>query len=329
MKKAQPEPQIIPGQLYQHPIDIKNLLTHLTKTKTRDEIKIVYFGTPQFSAYILEKLIEFCQNPNQDWKAWKAKKFEVQTVITRPDKPVGRQQTIRPSSVSLVAKKYGIPTLKPVKLSDEEFLKDNQALLQADLFVVASYGKIIPQSLLDIPKSGSLNVHPSLLPKYRGPSPILTPILNGEKQTGVTIMLMDAEMDHGPILNTSKISISEEDTHQSLSNKLSHNSAPLLISTLVKFVEGKIKPKKQNHSKATFTKLIKKEDSYFDISSPPDPETLDRMIRAYYPWPGVWTRWGDKIIKFLPGGLIQMEGKKATPFKDFLNGYPDFPLKIL
>ena len=287
--------------------------------------KIVYFGTPEFSAYILEKLLQFCQT----------KKFIVQTVVTRADKPVGREQTVMQSPVAMVAQKYGILALKPLKL-DEQFLITNYPLLTADLFIVASYGKIIPQSLLDITRLGSINVHPSLLPKYRGPAPILTPILNGDKETGVTIMLMDAEMDHGPLLAPSTISISDQDNHQTLTTKLAQGSAPLLIETLVKFVGGRIKPKKQKHSQATFTKFTKKEDSYFDISSPPDPEVLERMIRAYYPWPVVWTRFRPsgssgqaRIVKFLPNNMLQMEGKKPISFKDFLNGYPDFPFKSI
>ena len=280
--------------------------------------KILYFGTPEFSAYILEKLVEFCKLD---------KKFIVQTVITRADKPFGRNQTLHESPVAMVAKKHKIPVLKPIKLSDEEFLTLNSPLLTCDLIIVASYGKIIPQILLDIPKLGSLNVHPSLLPKYRGPSPILTPILNGDSETGVTIMLMDAEMDHGPLLNTTKIGISDQDNHLTLTTKLAHVAAPLLIETMIQFVEGNIKPKPQNHDKATFCKMTKKEDSYFDITNPPSPKVLDKMIRAYFPWPIVWTLWNNKIVKFYPEGKIQMEGKKIMSIRDFLNGYPDFPLK--
>ncbi len=322
IKKAQPLPQTIPTEYGVFPIDKKDLAKHLAKIKSHNEIKIVYFGTPEFSAYILEKLIEFCQDPPEQLQFLD---YIVQTVITRADKPVGRKQTVAESPVAQVAHKYNIPVLKPTKL-DDEFIKSHQAFLECDLFIVASYGKIIPQSLLDIPTQGSLNVHPSLLPKYRGPSPILTPILNGDKETGVTIMLMDAEMDHGPLFSTKMISISDQDNHQTLTTRLAQVSAPLLIETLVKFVDGKIKPKPQDHSKATFTKMIKKESGYFDINNPPAQEELDRMIRAYYPWPGVWTCWNDKIVKFLPEGKMQMEGKKPVSQKDFLNGYPGFPL---
>lgn len=296
-------------------------------------IKIVYFGTPQFSAYILEKLIEFCQNPSilsvhpKGGNLDLPKKFIIQAVVTKADKPVGRKQVFTQSPVALIAQKYNIPVLKPLKLNDE-FFTSHFSLITSDLFIVASYGKIIPQALLDIPKLGAINVHPSLLPKYRGASPILSAILNGDKKTGISIMLMDAEMDHGPVLSAKEVSISEQDNNETLSNKLSQESVDILIDTLIKFIEGKVKPKPQNHLKATFTKLIKKEDGYFDINTPPSPQKLNRMIRAYYPWPAAWTKWSGKIIKFYPGNLIQMEGKKTLPWKDFLNGYPEFPLKF-
>lgn len=209
--------------------------------------------------------------------------------------------------------------------------------LEPDLLVVASFGKIIPQEILDIPKFGSLNVHPSLLPKYRGPSPIQAAILAGDKQTGVTIMLMDEKMDHGPILIQKKITISDSDSFESLSTKLFQMGANLLTRTTLEYVAGKIKPRVQNYAIATYCPLVKKQDGYFDINSPPNPETLDRKIRAFYPWPGVWTIWryaiGDKkiekIVKFYPSGRVQMEGKKATDLKSFLHGYPGFPIKKL
>ncbi len=182
------------------------------------------------------------------------------------------------------------------------------------------------------------------MPKYRGASPIQTAILSGDKITGVTIMLMDEKMDHGPILFQKSLAILDRDNYQTLSNKMSQESASILLETLERFLRGEIKPKPQNHKKATITKLIKKDDGYFDINNPPTPKVLDRMIRAYYPWPGVWTRFRAssaeaaakaeqgssgqaKIVKFLPENMVQMEGKKAIPIKDFLNGYPDFPIK--
>lgn len=293
-------------------------------------INIVYFGTPEFSAYILEELIKFCESiPNkpltiQNMPRSLQKVYSIQAVVTRADKPVGRKQTISQSPVGLVAQKHHIPILKPNKL-DSEFIISHLPLLTCDLFIVASYGKIIPQELLDIPRLGSLNVHGSILPKYRGASPIQSALLNGDKKTGVTIMLMDAKMDHGPILDTKEISISDQDNYQTLSTKMAQVASDLLIKTIPKFINGKLKPRAQDHAAAVYCSLLKKESGYFNINNPPAPEILDRMIRAYYPWPGVWTKWNGKIVKFYPKNLIQMEGKKVMSKKDFLNGYPNFP----
>lgn len=198
-------------------------------------------------------------------------------------------------------------------------------LLAADLFVVASYGKILPKSILDIPKFGSLNVHPSLLPKYRGPSPVPATILSGDKKTGVTIIKMDEKMDHGPIVATKEISLSGQEDFIFLINKLFQLGAKLLVEITNDFIAGNIKLKPQNHSRAIYCPRLTRKSGFFEIDRL--PENLDRMIRAYYPWPGVWTRWNNKIVKFYPNGKIQMEGKKVMPLQDFLNGYPDFPLK--
>ncbi len=200
---------------------------------------------------------------------------------------------------------------------------------EADLAVVAAYGKILSKEELNTPKYGSINIHPSLLPKYRGPSPIQTAILNGDKISGISIIKMDKEMDHGPLLYQESLELSDKDTFDNLSKKMFLRSAEVLPEVIEDFVAGKIQSKQQNHSEATFCKLLTKESGYFDINNPSSPEELDHMIRAYYPWPGVWTRWNGKIVKFLPNGLMQMEGKKAIPLKDFLNGYPDFPIKTL
>lgn len=309
----------------------KQDLDKLYKMKKPDPLKIIYFGTPQFSAYILDRLIESAQNP----QAFRLHiggvnvnqlKFEIQTVVTSPDRPMGRLKEPRSSAVSQVASKHNIPTLKPEKL-DRDFIPAHLSLLASDLFIVASYGKIIPQALLDIPRLGAINVHGSTLPKYRGASPIQAAILNGEKETGVTIMLMDAKMDHGPILSTKKLSISEQDTFDSLSIKMSQESVPLLLQTITDFVSGKIKPKPQDHTQVTFCKLLSKEDGFFAIDHSPSPEILDRMIRAYYPWPTAWTKWNGKIVKLLPKQLVQIEGKKPVKLADFLRGYPGFPIK--
>ena len=213
-------------------------------------------------------------------------------------------------------------------------------LKEADLGGVASYGHILSKEELNYPKFGCINIHPSLLPKYRGPSPIQSAILNGDNQTGVTIIKMDEEIDHGPIIYQETIELSSIDNFDILSKKMFQHSADILPKIIEDFVEGKITPIPQEHDKATYSGKLTRERSYFDINNPPSAEVLDRMIRAYYPWPGVWTLWNNKIVKFLPSTshpeldsgsikyVVQMESKKPISFKDFLNGYPDFPLRF-
>ncbi|MEK7450944.1 MAG: methionyl-tRNA formyltransferase [Patescibacteria group bacterium] len=211
--------------------------------------------------------------------------------------------------------------------------------------VLADFGLIIPKEILSSFPKGIINIHPSLLPKYRGPTPVQQAILNGDKKTGVTIIKLDNEVDHGPILAQEKVLISPSDTAQILYEKLFKIGAELLHQNLNKYIKGELKLSEQDHSKATFTKLLTREDGFFDIDNPPSKDILDRMIRAYYPWPGVWTNVqistpnkqqlttnkkleviSQKLevrIKFLPGNLIQVEGKKPMSYKDFLNGYPE------
>lgn len=308
MKKALPQPMIIPASQGVFPIKDEDIKKYLHKMP-RQTVEIIFFGSDPWSIPVLQAL----END-----------FDVKVVITAPDSAVSRY--------------FKGPILTPDKL-DLPFQTNHLSLLSSDLFVVASYGKILPKALLDIPKYGALNVHPSLLPKYRGASPVPATILNGDKETGVTIIKMDEKMDHGPIVSTRRINLSGKEVLPTLINKLFRLGAELLVEIIPNFIAGKIKLKEQVHSKATYTKVLKKEDGYFDIDAPPSPEVLDRMIRAYHPWPGVWTRWfpsrqqqrseGSKIVKFLPGGLVQMEGKKILPWQDFINGYPDFPLKKL
>lgn len=331
MKKINLKPQIIP-----HQNDLSQSLQidrQINKSKLKviikkPEIRLVYFGTPEFSALVLERLLQ----PDQKTPIHQLRDVQqpaqptivVQAVVTRQDKPVGRKQIMTPSPVAQTAQKYNIPTLKPQKL-DEEFIKNHLSLLDSDLFIVAAYGKIIPQSILDIPKYGALNIHPSLLPKYRGPSPIQSAILNGDKTTGITIIKMDKQMDHGPIIYTKNISLLNTDNFQTLSTKMFQQVSDVLPAIIKDFISGKLKPVEQDHDKASYCHIIKKESGYFDIDNPPQPEQLDKMVRAYYPWPTAWTKWKDKIVKFLPGNLIQMEGKKPTKLADFLRGYYNFP----
>ncbi len=202
------------------------------------------------------------------------------------------------------------------------------SLSDADLVVVAAYGKILTKSELNSPKYGCINIHPSLLPKYRGPSPIQATILNGDVVSGITVIKMDEEIDHGPIIYQDQFALSGNDNTGTLSKKVFLRAAQILPKVVEDFVQDKLILKPQDHSKAIYCPLYTRNSGYFDINSPPEPEKLDRMIRAYYPWPGVWTRWKNKIVKFLPGKLLQMEGGKPTPLKVFLNNYPNFPIKF-
>ena len=243
---------------------------------------IIFFGTPEFAEIILEKLID--------------SKYKPSLVVTAPDKPVGRKQVLTPPPVKVLAQKHTIPFLQPASLATPEVASELQKI-NPDLLVVAAYGKIIPKNILDIPKHGTLNVHPSLLPTYRGASPIQTALLNGDTQSGLTIMLMDEKMDHGPILAQCELNIQKEETSFTLFDKMAHAGAELLIQTIGGWMDGKITPREQNHKEATVTKIIKREDGHIDWNK--SAEEIERMARAFTPWPGIFTFWQDKRLKIL------------------------------
>lgn len=232
--------------------------------------------------------------------------------------------------------------------------------LKPDLAVIAAYGKILPKEILEIPRHGFINVHPSLLPKYRGASPIQAAILNGDKETGVTIMKVDEKMDHGGIISNIKIPVSNDDNYESLSKKLAETGADLLIKTMPNYILGKIKPIPQEHNKATYTKIIKKEDGKIDWSK--SANEIERMTRAYYPWPGAYANIKNKIIKIIEADVLenndshqigemfltpenqlaaqcrkniliikklQLESGKILIAKEFLNGHKDFIGSVL
>lgn len=223
----------------------------------------------------------------------------------------------------------GTPSfVQPIKEELAKHFTLVDSLNKADLGVVAAYGRILTKNELKTPKYGCINVHPSLLPKYRGPTPVQTAILNGDKETGVTIIKLDEEVDHGPILAQVKEPVFSTDTSESLYKRLFEKGAQLLPAVLKKYRNGRLMPKEQNHPKATYTKPLTRADGYIDISDTISPERLERMIRAYHPWPGVYTKLkmkNEKLknIKFLPEQKIQVEGKKPMSYKDFLNGYPE------
>lgn len=294
------------------------------------KLKIVFFGTPFFVVPVLEALM---------------KDFDVVGVVTTPDVKIGRKKILTGTPVKLTYEKYLAKTKKKgLIIASQQF--NNLTIqqlqkLQPDLFVVAAYGHLIPQSLLDIPKYGSLNIHPSLLPKYRGPSPIQSAILDGNNTTGITIIKMDEEIDHGPILLKKEIPITESDTFETLHIKLFTLAAEMLARTIPRYVSGKLKPKPQNHKLATYTSHITRQDGFIEwpkIDSLSSLEIrnlkleIERKVRAYYPWPTVWlvtNKHGkEQRVKLLPGKRIQPEGGKPMSLKDFTNGYPDLGEKI-
>ena len=282
--------------------------------------KIIFIGTPEFGAIILEKL---CQE-----------NLKPILVITAPDKPVGRKQIITSPPVKVMAQKYKISILQAEKILDTKHKIQNT---NPDLIVVAAYGQILSKKILEIPKYGCLNVHPSLLPKYRGATPVQFAILNDDKEIGVTIMLTDEKMDHGDIVASSKFKIQNSKiTYEELLKELAELGAKLLIETIPKWLKGEIKLRPQNESEATYTKILKRKDGKIDWQK--SVEEIERQIRAFNPWPGTYTIYNEKILKILKAEVlngkliikeVQLEGKKLMSFKDFLNGYPNFINAIL
>lgn len=313
---------------------------------TTGKPKIIFIGTPKFGAIILDGLI-------QD-------NFKPVLVVTAPDKPVGRKQILTPSPVKVLAEKYKISVLQPKKLLTA--IKELSAV-NPDLIIVAAYGQILLKRILEIPKYGSLNLHPSLLPRWRGASPIQSTILAGDKETGTTIILMDKKMDHGPIIAGEKLSIKNEKwTYRKLEEELANLGAKLLIKTIPKWIKEEIKPAIQDEACATYTKIIKKEDGRIDWEKP--AQEIERKIRAFEKWPGSFCFWpknsqnirlkilkADTLIQSFHGPFgvlgktfqasnnkiavqagkdfliveeLQPESKKPQRSEDFLRGYPDF-----
>ena len=288
-------------------------ITDKKKIHTYKPIKIVFFGTPEFGAIILKSL--YGQHLVGDYK--------LQLVVTGPDKPSGRGKEPALSIVKKTAASFGLPIAQPVSLNNPAFINSLKKL-KPDFIVLAAYGKIIPKSILRIPSKAAINVHPSLLPKYRGASPISTAILNGDKLTGVTIINMNEKIDEGDILASVKLPISAKATTQSLAKKLAVAASRLIHHVLHLYSAGKIKPRPQEGGRPTYTRLLKKEGGFIDWQNP--PENLNQMVRAYFPWPGVWTKFNGKILKLLPENKVQLEGKKPISLEEFKAGHADFTL---
>jgi methionyl-tRNA formyltransferase len=206
---------------------------------------------------------------------------------------------------------YNLSVLQPEKISEA---KKQISELNPDLIIVAAYRQIIPKDILDIPRFGSLNLHPSLLPKYRGPSPIQTAILNNDQTTGLTIILMDEKMDHGPIITQEKIDISPDDTYQTLEEKLAQLASDSLIKILPQYIQEEIKPKPQDENKASYTKILTRQDGKIDWDK--SAQEIERMVRAFSPWPGTWTEFNDKRVKILKAKVVDKESKATIKTGD-------------
>ncbi len=311
-------------------------------------MKTVFMGSPAFAVPVLQSLMS-----NQ---------YDIIAVYTQPDKRTGRGQQLMPCPVKQFAVAHGLRVIQPETFKDVKAISALQEM-QPDIIIVAAYRQILPDAVLRIPKYNCINIHPSLLPKYRGPSPVAAAILNGDAMTGVTIMLIEKKVDSGQILAQKEIPVNEDDTTESLSERLAKLGAELLTDTVPSWVAGKIQPRRQDETQATYTRMEAKEDGRLDWNLP--AVQLWRRVRAYYPWPGCFTEWKGvrlKIIKAVPlneievgkvgevialprtgearvavrtaDGLlgliaVQMEGKKEMPAGDFMAGHRDFIGNIL
>ena len=278
-------------------------------------------------------------------------------VYTQPDRPSGRGKRTVKSPVKLLAERLVLPVFQPETLSTEEARSELEAL-RPDAIIVAAYGLILPGWTLSLPAHGALNVHPSLLPRHRGPAPVANAILEGDKETGVTVMLVEPEVDSGPILRTCQVPIVSSDTTGQLTEKLAKIGGELLVETLRDWTAGLINPQPQDHSLATFSRKATKADGKIDWTLP--AAKIDRRIRAYHPWPGSFTTWSGrrlKIIEATPTGdevdepglvsrgsvdtfvqtgrghlalkTVQPEGRRPMDIKSFLAGCPDFVGAVL
>lgn len=280
----------------------------------------IFFGSDEFSIEVLETLI--------------VGGFNSIACITQPDKPQGRNLKLTPPKIKTFCEEKEIPVLQPENL-DSNFVEKLKEL-NADYFVVASYGKIISKEIITLPPFGALNVHPSILPKYRGASPIETAILNNDKEIGVAIMLMDEKMDHGPVFEITKKAFEEWSNKEEVFKTMAHIGGEMLCEIIPKWINEEIQPKEQNHKEATFTKMIKKTDGEIDISIQSSDVSRQNYLKfiAYNPWPGTFffIEKNNKKIRvkiteadFVDGKFVIKkvipEGKKEMDWESFKNGY--------
>ncbi|MBA7710943.1 Methionyl-tRNA formyltransferase [subsurface metagenome] len=334
------------------PIDIKYKICYknflvLRFSHRRHNLRVVFMGSPEFAVPSLERLI--------------LNQYQVVAVYTQPDKPAGRGRSLVATPVKRAAIASKLPVVQPASLKKAETVTQLTDF-HPDVMVIAALGQILPQSVLDLPRYGCINIHPSLLPKFRGASPIASAILAGEEFTGVSLMLMDKGLDTGPILGRAQISISPQDTTGSLTAKLSLIAAQLLLEVLPCWVKGEIEPQSQNEAEATYSAQISKGEGEIDWHL--SAVDIWRRVRAFQPWPGCYTSWQGKRLEIieavpLPGeetleagrvvalnresvafgvcagngvlgvSKVQLEGKRVMPADEFLRGQRQFIGAIL
>ena len=305
-------------------------------------LKTVFMGTPEFAVPVLSALLDAGH--------------DVAAVYTRPDRPVGWGRKAVAPPVKVYAEERGLPVVQPASLREGQ-AQAELAALSPDAIVVAAYGLFLPTATLGLPPSGCLNVHPSLLPKYRGPSPVAAAILSGDAATGVTIIRLDEGMDTGPIVAQRQTTIGPEENADELTSRLFQLGAELLVGVFPEWAEGRIDAVPQDESRATTTKLLTREDG--DIDWQAGADSIARQVRAYRPWPGAYTRWSGRLLKIVraspaepasaagegagrvvplqSGGLgivagdgvlevkrLQLEGRTVVDSAEFLRGHPDF-----
>jgi methionyl-tRNA formyltransferase len=257
-------------------------------------VRIVFMGSPEFAIPSLMGL---------------AAHFSVVGVVTQSDKPAGRGRKLSPPAVKVRAEELGIPVLQPLRLKNTEVFAQ-LTTWAPDVIVVAAYGKILRQNVLDLPKYGCINVHASLLPRWRGAAPIQASILHGDDKSGVSIMRMEAGLDTGPVLARRELEILPEDTGESLTMRLAELGAELLVATLPAYLAGEIEPKAQNETLATYAPMINKEEGELDFSLKADE--LARKVRAFNPWPGAYLDW--------EGGRLKVHRAHVVPEKGLESG---------
>ena len=308
-------------------------------------LKVVFMGTPAFAVPALDAI--------------KDAGCDIVGVFTQPDRRSGRGRRLNASPVKQAAIERGLSVFQPASLRRDAETRAHIASLQPDIIVVVAYGLFLPADTLAVPPLGALNIHPSLLPRHRGPSPVATAILQGDTTTGVTLMQLDAGMDSGPVIAQRETPIGADETAETLTARLFHMGAELLTATLPRWSAGEIAAASQVEADATITSLLKREDGAIDWTC--SAEYIARQVRAYHPWPGTFTHWNGRQLKIhqasvpdmsgadAPGtvvaltegvgvatgdgvlllGRVQIEGRQATDITDFARGYRDFTGSLL